>query len=655
MTKVRFTFVDVQGNPLPLLEFKILLRRASFNIEDVGVALPEELNVTTDASGQVVVELWPLKAAYRVQVADEYEELCGKLNWSFYVPQTDEIIEAQTLFLVPPPSNIPWDEEAMGKITQAVQDTQDNKEAAEASAVRAETAATTIEGDADRAEAAAAAAELSKNAAAGSANMAGTAAVSAVNSRDAAQGHAATAAGAASAAGNSATAAQQSATQASASAQSASTSATTATNAKDAAALSAQQALTSKNSAETSAGTATTKAAEALTSANNSASSASTALTQANRAKTEADRATAATDDKQDKNANLTAFSGLVGAVDKLPYFTGVGALALGTLTSKARELLAYTTEAQMLGWMKGENTLPIPAATSQVDLNTLTTKRTDYYINDGINTPVAANGYLTVIPLIGGTECHQTYRRIGGIHGTGTYERTCYGGAWTPWVQVIRAGDFGLGSQNVPVIANFADNILPGFYFTYGSGHASAPINGPASTGGGTVGIIALQGINNAGYKSFLGVSQYGGPPDLFVGSKVITGGAPTWNRVITQESATLDPALATGGLMSSTTVNGFIVSKYANGQMHMQGALQNVDAVPANTYVHKTVTIPTGFASSILPVPHISLAAFVSNDHFGVVSCYMASSTTISFVIRNGSLVQGFGLWLSVWGRWK
>lgn len=348
MTKVRFTFVDVQGNPLPLLEFKILLRRASFNIEDVGVALPEEMNVVTDASGQVIVELWPLKAAYRVQVADEYEELCGKLNWSFYVPQTDEIIEAQTLFLVPPPNNIPWDEEAMGKITQAVQDTQDNKEAAEASAVRAETAATTIEGDADRAEAAATAAELSKNAAAGSANMAGTAAVSAVNARDAAQGHAATAAGAASAAGNSATAAQQSATQASASAQSASTSVTTATNAKDAASLSAQQALTSKNSSETAAGTATTKAAEALTSANNSASSASTALTQANRAKTEADRATAATDGKQDKNDNLTAFSGLVGATDRLPYFTGAGALSLAVLTAKARLLLARADTAGM-------------------------------------------------------------------------------------------------------------------------------------------------------------------------------------------------------------------------------------------------------------------------------------------------------------------
>ncbi|MFX0588563.1 hypothetical protein ACOART_12780, partial [Glaesserella parasuis] len=69
MTKIRFTFVDVQGNPLPDLHFKLILKRASFNDEDIGVALPETLEVTTDTQGQSIVELWPLKTAYRVQVA----------------------------------------------------------------------------------------------------------------------------------------------------------------------------------------------------------------------------------------------------------------------------------------------------------------------------------------------------------------------------------------------------------------------------------------------------------------------------------------------------------------------------------------------------------------------------------------------------------
>lgn len=595
MTKVRFTFVDVQGNPLPLLEFKILLRRASFNIEDVGVALPEELNVTTDASGQVIVELWPLKAAYRVQVADEYEELCGKLNWSFYVPQTDEIIEAQTLFLVPPPNNIPWDEEAMGKITQAVQDTQDNKEAAAQSAADAKVSAEAADVDAD-------AAALSASQAASSAGDAQASKNAAKGSEDAAAALSEQARLSAVNAGNSANAASQSAT---------------------AAANSASTATSAGSTAGAAAGTTSGTAA-----------------------------ANAVVANKQDKHVNLTAFSGLTGVADRLPYFTGAGALALSTLTAKARELLSSTTAFAMRGVLLAETNEPIQVATSQIDLNTLITKRTDFYINDGINIPVAGNGYLTVIPLVGGTECHQTYRLIGGVHGIGTYERTQYGGNWSSWRTVLTVGDFGVGSQRVPIIRDFAGDIKPGFYHSYGSTHVEAPAGGPVGSGGGACGVVALQGVDNIGYKSFLSVTQYGGVPKLFVGSK-IQAVAPAWGEVVMQESVTIDPAA--GGLMSSTVVSGFTISKYANGAMTIQGQLANIESVPANGYVAKTVTIPSGFEGSILPFPAVALAPHTSNDNYGVTTCYMDSLTTVTFSVRNGSVPQTFGAYILVHGRWK
>src|SRR5690606_5058692 len=45
-------------------------------------------------------------------------------------------------------------------------------------------------------------------------------------------------------------------------------------------------------------------------------------------------------------NANLTALVGLTGVADRLPYFTGAGALSLATLTAAARTLLAASNVA---------------------------------------------------------------------------------------------------------------------------------------------------------------------------------------------------------------------------------------------------------------------------------------------------------------------
>jgi hypothetical protein len=62
----------------------------------------------------------------------------------------------------------------------------------------------------------------------------------------------------------------------------------------------------------------------------------------------------------QPTNANLTALSNLTGAADKVPYFTGVGAMALATLTSYGRSILALADRAGLLTLL-GLTTADVP------------------------------------------------------------------------------------------------------------------------------------------------------------------------------------------------------------------------------------------------------------------------------------------------------
>lgn len=69
-------------------------------------------------------------------------------------------------------------------------------------------------------------------------------------------------------------------------------------------------------------------------------------------------------DGKQNSNTNLSAFSSLLGVADRIPYFTGSGALSLGVLTAKARAFLARTDDVGQraelnLGTVATENIVP--------------------------------------------------------------------------------------------------------------------------------------------------------------------------------------------------------------------------------------------------------------------------------------------------------
>lgn len=805
MTKVRFTFVDVQGNPLPLMEFKLIVRRASFNDEEVGVTLPEQLTVVTDATGQVIVDLWPLKTAYRIQIAEEYEELCGKLNWSFYVPHTDQIVEAQSLFLVPAPNNIPWDEEAIGKITQAVIDSHDSAVAADASADRAELAATTVAGDAQSARDSAEDALLSKNSAAASATTASDAAtaaglskVAAKASEDAADASelaaeqsaatAGTQAGVATDAGNLAKRwASDSENVVVADGKESSysysrKSATSATSAADSAGISGTQAglaTAAKTAAEAAALTATAKAGEA-------SASAATALTEANRSKEEADRAQGyasaltgslveagsidlssnqypakpqfssfwkvvvggvvggvdygigdtlvysktldqfykidntesvssvngktgaltlvkadvglsqvdntsdankpvstaqqtALNGKQASAANLTAFAGLTGAVDQLPYFTGAGALSLATLTAKARLLMARTDTAGMqdeLGLVKAVNnndpTVGRLISVGNFGLGSTESPRVadaNAQHNQGVystyNTAGLPAGYtgailgtLSVMPYsIDWTV--QIYAPID--TSPRLFVRNFYSATtWSAWVPVAM-GD---------VVASNSDTTV-GRLLTVGYGGLGISNNGsylginldPDTYLTGSVGLWGSFLINGVSTNGFLSVvsGEGGNYYQRFVNrigavsyERTANVGVWTpWSRMHTTANSLLDPALNTGGLMSATVVSGWTIEKFANGTCIVAGAFTSA-SLAANSQTSIDTTIPSVLVGET--VAGVTAAALpTASSDVGAVNAFMVGNTVVRLYARNGAAAQPILFRIKIIGRWK
>lgn len=342
MTPIEFQFNYPDGEPIANAEFVIKLPRSGFIDAVDGVIMPATLVFTTDALGMAVVSLAPSSSVYTVRMSAPLEEgddgLCHRgINYKFYVPNTTELVRAQDLFMAPPPNSEPWDEEAMGKITQAMQDTQDNADRALDSAQDAAASAT--------------AANASKVAAANSATASTASAAASLASQQAAAVSATNAA-------NSATASANKATESTTAAASALASKDAAAVTANASAQSAAEALASKNTAVTSAtnatasaGTATTKAAEASASASTATTQASTATSQAGIAKTEADRARTAADEasnKQPLNGNLTALAAQNGRADTFAFFTGPSAMTATPLTTQGRILLAQATPAAM-------------------------------------------------------------------------------------------------------------------------------------------------------------------------------------------------------------------------------------------------------------------------------------------------------------------
>lgn len=415
-------------------------------------------------------------------------------------------------------------------------------------------------------------------------------------------------------------------------------------------------------------------------------------------------------DTKQDKAVNLTAFAGLAGATDRLPYFTGGGALSLAVLTAKARLFLARTDDTGMRAEL-GLGSAALATVTSStrdanigrvarigdhglgsllpgIQSNELDDLRTSgsYYSrtdNGQGSLPVNSNGYIISI-VYALTYARQTYINVT----TGQeYYRLLLNGTWQPqWTQLpkasdfgtasaltattsttdsttgraLKVADFGIGSQSVPLISDFGADIKPGWYYGYGNSHAQATPNAPVGSGGGAIAVLEMQGINSANYKSFIVCSQAStSDADMFFGSRV-NASPPTWKRMLNLENCTRDPALGTGGIISSgSNANGRYI-KFVDGTLIQTGrvsgqaitAIVNFYGTTSGTmyYVNVTVNLPISFYDN----NYEATANVIDRGQIGVVIATSESVMTIQLRHTANTASISTASWIAI-GRWK
>lgn len=118
MTQVLFAFRHPDGKPLVGAGFTIQMRRPGMIPGGGGVIVPESLSFVTNEDGTAIVELQPSTSVYLLVLADS-GDACSGVRYKFYVPESSAIIDAEDLYLAPPPNSEPWDETAIQMLTDA--------------------------------------------------------------------------------------------------------------------------------------------------------------------------------------------------------------------------------------------------------------------------------------------------------------------------------------------------------------------------------------------------------------------------------------------------------------------------------------------------------------------------------------------------------
>lgn len=98
---------------------------------------------------------------------------------------------------------------------------------------------------------------------------------------------------------------------------------------------------------------------------------------------------------KQDKSDNLTAFSELTGAADRLPYFTAAKTLALTALTSAGRSLISQANANGMLTYLGLNGGISASATGRLIGVRTMS--------ESGVYTPTSGTSFVVVETIGGG------------------------------------------------------------------------------------------------------------------------------------------------------------------------------------------------------------------------------------------------------------
>lgn len=667
MTAVIFKFQRPDQTPVADVPFTVTLRKPTFDeAAHTGILLPGDVQGITNAQGECTLDLAHGYGTYYLYMdlpsnAEVADGCLPGLRYKFVVPAGAGPFRVEDLIVSTPTWSRPWDEQALAIITDA------KNSAINSAAAAAQSASNAHDSDvqsyqnslaagtqANNAKTSATNAKASENSAAASrdnaALLAEQARVSAVNSGNSANASAQSAtasAQSAQAAQSSRDDAATSAGQASASASTASGAASTATQARDAAAASAAAALASKNSAETAANTATTKANEA-------SASAGTALTQANRAKTEADRATAATDGKQDKNANLTAISGLVGAADRMIFWQTPAQMAVSALTSKGRGILAQANNAGVQAEIGLVPTASMsdttagrimtvgygglgyadnaPSAGTGLNPDTYRTGQFSIFGQFALGAGWGTRtGWLSVFP---GDANNVAQTFTSGDSERWSLQRVQSGGVWSDWAQPF-AQTLNKGAFN-------ANNLPPGTDWTVTGTDSQAASNNWPVIAGGNAGTavwwnISTRGVSNR--TTQIAIQAYNGNNGVtFIRSKHDSTWS-AWQEIYTTANVTKDAQA--NGILSSASIGGWRLTKYRNGMFLCSRSHPNF-AMAANGTTRSNFTLP--ITASYTPECSVIVSGVpeASDDWYGVTAKALDSATTGFFKVRNGATPQ-------------